>query len=543
MQSTSDTISAKYLRKRLAQPVEFALLDVREQEEFSREHVLLACCAPLSRLELVAPELVPCRATPVCVMDGEGAVPHGRAARAARVLRELGYTPLLLGGGLHAWKEAGFVTVNGVGALSKGFGEYVEERQHTPRLPPEEIKALLDDAATPSIVIDVRPCVEYQRMNIPGSVNLPGCELVYRFATVVHDPETVVVINCAGRTRSIIGTQTLVNAGIPNKVVALKGGTMNWQLSGFELEYGSTRPVPPLSPQALETARHRAQSVARRYRVRFVEAPVLRQWQEEAHQRTLYVFDVRQPAEYAAGHLPGSRPAQGGQLVQATDEYAAVRNGRFVLVDNDEIRAIMTAHWLGQMGLPEVYVLRGGLFDTAGILAPNGLERGLPIPPAGPETPLLSAQELELSRRTGGLLLLDVGPSNLHRERHIPGAKWLTRAHLPNLGESLPRPRRVVLTAELEAHARFAAHDAARIWPEVSVAALRGGTPAWLGAGLPTESGMPCALCAVDDVWYRPYTDIHASPEAMRGYFDWEFGLVEQINADGCVCFHVEDIS
>ena len=51
---------------------------------------------------------------------------------------------------------------------------------------------------------------------------------------------------------------------------------------------------------------------------------------------------------------------------------------------------------------------------------------------------------------------------------------------------------------------------------------------------------MPCALCPEDDIWYRPYTDIHASKASMQGYFDWEFGLVDKINADGCVTFDVQ---
>ena len=51
-------------------------------------------------------------------------------------------------------------------------------------------------------------------------------------------PETLVVVNCAGRTRSIIGAQSLINAGVPNKVVALRNGTMGWNLAGFKPDSG-----------------------------------------------------------------------------------------------------------------------------------------------------------------------------------------------------------------------------------------------------------------------------------------------------------------
>jgi len=47
---------------------------------------------------------------------------------------------------------------------------------------------------------------------------LPGAELVYRIRELAPDPNTFVVVNCAGRTRSIVGAQTLIDAGIPNRV-------------------------------------------------------------------------------------------------------------------------------------------------------------------------------------------------------------------------------------------------------------------------------------------------------------------------------------
>lgn len=521
---------------------EFALLDVREQEEFSRSHLLLACCTPLSTLELIVEPLVPCKKAPLFVMDDGLSEDLGRSDRAAEVLRSMGYCAVsVVEGGLKAWNEAGFVTVNGVGALSKGFGEYVEVVQQTPRLSPKEIKALLDDARVRSIVIDVRPTGEYRTMNIPGSVNLPGCEVTYRLAEVVKDPGTAIIISCAGRTRSIIGTQTLINAAIPNRVVALQGGTMNWRLAGFDLEYGSTRPVPPITEQGRCIAEQRIRKVAEAYDVRFVEAQTVASWQSEGAHKTLYLFDVRQPREYAAGHIPGSISAQGGQLVQATDEYAAVRNGRFVLMDDDELRAIMTAHWLQQMGLPQVFVLKGGIFGAAAVLAPEGLDQGdesleSRIPAGG----IGVAEAARQLNSRAGILCINVGASNRHRARHIPGAKWVARAYLPRVRALYPQAAHIILTAEQSAHAALAAQDAHGLWPNAAVSFLQGGTPAWEKAGLPLQTGMPCALCAEDDIWYRPYTDVNASKEAMQGYFDWEFGLVDKINADGCVNFTIK---
>jgi rhodanese-related sulfurtransferase len=227
---------------------EFAVLDVREQEEFSRSHMLLASCAPLSRLEMMALDLVPCKCVPVILVDSGAETGPSRAQRAAAVLSTMGYRkPLVLRGGMKAWLAAGYVGFTGVGALSKGFGEYVEEEQRPPRLEPAELKAIMD-SGKPFVVIDVRPRDEYGNMNISGGINAPGCEITYRIADLAPDPETTIIVNCAGRTRSIIGTQTLRNAGVLNKVVALKGGTMNWQLAGYTLEYGAARSTAPPSP-------------------------------------------------------------------------------------------------------------------------------------------------------------------------------------------------------------------------------------------------------------------------------------------------------
>ena len=60
------------------------------------------------------------------------------------------------------------------------------------------------------VILDSRPWSEYHQMNIPTGVDCPGAELAYRVHDLAPDPETTVVVNCAGRTRSIIGAQSLI---------------------------------------------------------------------------------------------------------------------------------------------------------------------------------------------------------------------------------------------------------------------------------------------------------------------------------------------
>ena len=152
-------------------------------------------------------------------------------AQAADRLTALGYTDVRqLDGGLQAWQAAGYEVFQDVNSYAKAFGELVESRRHTPSLPADEVAALIASKANIA-VLDVRRFDEYATMNIPGSVSVPGAELVLRAGRAAPDPATTIIVNCAGRTRSIIGTQSLINAGVANRVVALRNGTIGWTLA------------------------------------------------------------------------------------------------------------------------------------------------------------------------------------------------------------------------------------------------------------------------------------------------------------------------
>jgi rhodanese-related sulfurtransferase len=345
------SITASQVRTALLLREEIAMLDVRHEAAFATGHPLFAANMAAGRIALEAETRLPRKEIPIVIYDaGEGLV-----AEAADRLKALGYSNVrALDGGLHAWKDAGFELFQDVNSYAKAFGELVEHRRHTPSLAAEEVAELIARKANIRI-LDVRRFDEYTTMNIPGSISVPGGELVLRAGEAAPDPDTTIVVNCAGRTRSIIGTQSLINAGVTNKVVALRNGTIGWTLAKQNLEHGATRRG---AIGTVGDARANARDVAYRAGVRrvgMVELAVL-----AAHaNRTLYRFDVRDAEEYAAGHLKGFRHYAGGQLVQEIDMAAPVRGARIVLSDNLGVRADMTASWLAQMGW-EVYVLDGG---------------------------------------------------------------------------------------------------------------------------------------------------------------------------------------
>ena len=356
--------SPQAVRHALLSRSEIALFDLRDEHHFAQGHPLFAAQIPIDRIAIEAEHRLPRKDVPIILYDdGEGLIDAGVAA-----FRALGFADVrALDGGLGGWRAAGFELFQDVNSYSKAFGELVEHRRHTPSLSAEDVDALIEEKADIAI-LDARRFDEYATMSIPTGTSVPGAELVLRARAVAPDPDTLIVVNCAGRTRSIIGTQSLVNAGIPNRVAALRNGTIGWTLAGKALDKGQQRRAPAVGGALADEARQKARDVAYRAGVKRLDADGLAALAADAS-RTLYRFDVRTPEDYADRRIPGFRNAPGGQLVQETDHFAPVRGARIVLADDLGPRADMTASWLAQMGW-EVYVLDGFEGDVAG--APPG---------------------------------------------------------------------------------------------------------------------------------------------------------------------------
>ncbi len=534
-------LTVQQVKKMLGAGDVFAFFDVREEGEFSiKGHPLFATPLPLSRLEPRAFALLPDPKTRIVLMDsGDEAIDPqwaGRANRAAARLMEMGYTDLaVMKGGLKAWSAAGYEVFTGVNVPSKAFGEVVEHDNDTPRIDAADLQKLVD-AKTDLVILDSRPMPEFHNMSIPGGVDCPGAELVYRVKDFAPNPDTLVVVNCAGRTRSIIGAQSLINAGLPNKVMALKNGTMGWHLAGLKVARGETRSFGPQGPEAAKFAAAAAADIAKRMNIRKIDMAGLKAL--EAKEEPLYKLDVRDPSEYVQGHLKGFRHAAGGQLVQATDQYVGARNATIVLHDNDGVRATMTAHWLMQMNWRETYLLdhnpRPGELTTE---AEPRFPKGFAVPAPASVSPA------ELDKLLASSLVIDLDTSLRYRDGHVPGAWFAVRA---NLAKTLPEMlnkqsgvSRIVLVSPDGEIAALAAAEAAAAAGGVPVAILQGGLRAWRDAGLAVENGHTRMADPPTDVWYRPYDFKENIEAAMRQYLDWEVDLVPQVKRDGDAKFTV----
>jgi rhodanese-related sulfurtransferase len=527
---TTKTVSPASLKTMLHDGEELALLDVREAGEFGESHLLFTTPLPYSRLELEIPALVPRRTTRIVLCDdGESAV----ADRAAKCLEALGYSAVhILQGGTRGWAAAGYTLFAGVNVPSKLFGELVEHAYHTPRISVNDL-ARMKEAGEDFVIVDGRPFSEYQKMNIPDGICCPNAELPYRIGEIAKSPATKIIVNCAGRTRSILGAQTLINFGVPNPVYALENGTQGWVLADMALEHGASRRYPDrVNERELPRLREQAQALAQRHEVRTVSAEVVRAWLAEDN-RTTYLLDVRTPEEFKAGSLAGAVHAPGGQLVQATDQWVGVRNARLVLLDSEGVRAPVVASWLKQLGF-EAYVLDDGI--RADVSA---------SPIARPHLPALSrvsAAELKRLLDTSGADVIDLGASMRFRKAHIPGSRWgirprVVEAARMSAGASVMHP--TVLVADDEDLARVAATDLIEAGVK-DMKLLDGGFTAWTAAGYPTEASadVPPDRECIDYLFF--VHDRHAgNREAMRQYLKWETGLIAQLEADDRKLFRV----
>ncbi|AEI81611.1 rhodanese-like protein (plasmid) [Cupriavidus necator N-1] len=514
---------------------EIALFDVREHGQYGEGHPFYAVPLPYSRLELDIGRLAPrTDARMVLADDGDGV-----AQAAAAALARLGYTNLfVLDGGMPAWQAAGYALFAGVNVPSKTFGELAEHHYRTPRVTAQELAAMQAGANAP-VVLDGRPTGEFRKMNIPGAISCPNGELAYRLRDLVPDSTTPIVINCAGRTRSIIGAQSLINFGVSNPVYALENGTQGWYLNDFTLEHGGTARYPEnASPRELDAARNAAQALAARFDVPRIAAAQAIAWLAD-RSRTTFLCDVRTPEEYATQTLPGAQHTPGGQLMQATDQYVGVRRARLVLFDAEGVRAIVVASWLRQMGHDAV-VLDGGLQAglAAGVKAAHGPAYQVTTPA------IINVAQLAAGMATQSMLALDLRGSMTYRAGQIAGSYWSTRARLAQDLRGVPHDTTLVLIGDADGDdpADLAFADLHTLGYR-DVRRLHGGFGAWRDAGHAVSRGaqtLPDARCI--DYLFFVHDRHDGNKAAARQYLAWETGLIGQLDAQELATFRFKPL-
>jgi rhodanese-related sulfurtransferase len=515
-------IAPQALKALLGGDASFALIDVREAGEYNSSHIPGASLISRRQLEFVVSQAVPYLGARVILCDDDGR----RAALAAATLERLGYREVsVLDGGINRWVTDGFATEWGSNVPSKDFGEKVEVVAHVPEVEARELAERMR-AGEKFLILDSRTPEEFRRFCIPGGRSVPGGELALRITDLARDltPDTTIIVNCAGRTRSIIGTRVLQRMGYAN-VLGLKNGTAGWLLAGEKLESGADRvDLPTPSPAAVTAAESYAAKLAAEDGVRYLDVAALDGVMARQRAETIYLVDVRTREEFAAGHVPGFRWFPGGQAVQRADDVAVVKNATFVFACDGKARATVIASWYRQMGFREVYAFDGG--TGAWTAAGRTLEAGAPEEiPAGYErarsaTKRVSAQALNAAPSAA---IIFVDTSQDFARGHVPGARWVPRGWLelwiPDIVPSKSTP--LTVTCNDGTGSTLAAATLAELG-YTDVAVLDGGMTAWQKAGLPVEKGLSGVMAAPTDVVLsgpdRNFAD-------MQNYLRWEEAL------------------
>jgi rhodanese-related sulfurtransferase len=504
------------LKKMLHDGKEIAVIDTREAGEYGEEHLLYAVSAPYSRLETNIAHLVPNLSVRLVVVDQEG---QRLAMQSCVRLYQLGYTNIMiLEGGQQAWKQNGFQVFAGVNVPSKVFGELAEIYYQTPHITAAELATRLGRNQAP-VILDGRPHSEFRKMNIPTAQCCPNGELAKYVDRFVENNTVPVVINCAGRTRSIIGAQTLINLGLENPVYALENGTQGWFLEGFELERGSPSQWSVSANDDLSQQRIRAQRLLVKFPIPTVTAAQLVEfWEDDT--RTTYLCDVRDPLEFAESPLPGAINAPGGQLVQATDQFVAVRRARLVLWDGDGIRAPVIAHWLYQQGwdvcLLESSTKADQLVDAK-------------LPPRFTAAPhrAFEAKQPEVLHEQN-VRLIDLRTSAEYRKGHIDGSIWVSRRNLVDVLEGSEKLDAIVLVGDEINQLNFCAQELHGLgYLGVQTLYLPPQNPEKLH--LVASPQNPSDSQRIDYLFF--VHDRHdGNREAAKQYLAWELNLVNQLD-------------
>ena len=514
------------LQQRLGEDAPIALIDVRDPPEYNASHIVGASLIPRRVLEFELSAAVPHVDTPIVLCDED----EGRVHFAAATVEGMGYRDVsVLAGGTNRWAFLDLPTEWGVNVPSKDFGERVEVVHHVPEIDADDLHARIERGDS-LVILDTRTPEEYRRSCIPGGRSMPGGELALRITDVLAEaPEdATVVVNCAGRTRSIIGTRVLQRMALEREVVGLKNGTAGWMLAGHELEFGADRDaLPSVTAEGRAAAEQYARRCAEEDGVQIIGVEALDELRARSENESVYFIDVRTDAEHEAGHIPGFRWFPGGQAVQRSDDVAIVHHAPIVFACDGIARAALTASWYRQMGHRHVYALEGGVgaWSDAG----RSLESGF----RSSESALLTAAWSAVSGiepadvfEQADAVVLHVGTSQEFVQSHPPRARWAPRGTLERDVDELVSEEStpIVVVCESGEQSLLAAQTLTERGRS-RVSAVVGGMAAYREAGLPVEHGLSGVLSPPNDILtfgpQRGFAD-------MQHYLRWETALGEK---------------
>ncbi len=348
-------------------------------------------------------------------------------------------------------------------------------------------------------LIDIRNPVEFDRLQVFRSTNLPLPTLEKRISSLVPLKQTPIVLCDADGTYACRSARLLRRYGYA-RAVHLVGGLAAWQACGGLVVSGM-----------YVRSKAFGERVAEDGDVPVLAPPELKAQLSQNDDITL--IDVRPRTEVLrSGSVPGAINVPGVELIRRIGELRQLP-GSIVVTCAGRTRGIIATQTLRMMGLQNVVNLEGGLM--AWLLA--GYERSTKIPePEGPASdpdPLthqfaeailqrapvafLSPDELAAmrgKRSDATLYVLDVRTQEEFVQGHVPDSIWAPGGQMIQTtdGYIAVFNAKVVLVSSDFPRAAVTAYWLTQMGvPNVSV--LKGGIEAWQSSGLPIERGTPAS--------------------------------------------------
>ena len=425
-------LKANKIKSWLSDNKEMSFIDVREIGQHTEGHPFFSISIPYSIFEYRLLELVPNKNVRVVLFDNN----DGIASLAAKQAKLIGYANIfILENGIDGWLNEGFELFDGINVPSKSFGELVEHKYNTPSITSNELFNKQQQKKD-LIILDGRPFEEYQKMSIPGSICCPNAEIPYKISSLVKNTKTEIIINCAGRTRSIIGAQALINFGIENKVYALENGTQGWFLSDLKLDYGKKNylNIKP-NKEEVKKLNSRIKSLLIDNEIEIINLKKANDLISK-RDRSTFIFDVA-TKKSLKDNISFIKNVPGGQLVQATDNFVGVLNSQIILLDEgDLVRSGITALWLKKLNF-DCYVLDVKYEEIKNLNCKNNKEYNNQ-----------TAQKLTLDqlKNMRNILIFDIRNSTDFCKSRLKQSTWLNRYNIKDCNNLIEK--KIILVSD-----------------------------------------------------------------------------------------------
>jgi rhodanese-related sulfurtransferase len=332
-------------------------------------------------------------------------------------------------------------------------------------LPAEEVARRQDNGA---LLLDTRSAAAFAGGHVPGSISvgLGASFPIWAGWLAPYDREVVLILPADERYPDAL--RELRRIGVDNVAGFLAGGVAAWEASG--------RPVERLAEMTIAELAKRVGGT---------------------DDKTI-VLDVRDPSEWAAGHIPGAQNVSAGSIAAGVTPMFA--DGRTVaVICGSGYRSSVASSLLQSRGIDTIVAVPSGMstWSDAGLPTESGGpgEEAKPMynrlvgpwqAQGAPSAAEVAVSELQRELAKGPIQIVDVREPEEWGAGHIPGSIHIPMGDVATRMAELDPELPVVTVCRIGVRSLLSA-DELLLAGFGDVRSLAGGIVAWDEAGQPLE--------------------------------------------------------